>query len=58
MPEKQISKTHEVIVAKTLVDVKQDLVPVRVLNVKSETVIIYKGAVYVLLRVSSSTVIT
>ncbi len=43
-PDDKFSKTHDVIVAKALIDVKQDLVPVRVFNVRSQAVTVYKGA--------------
>ena len=44
-PEPRFVRNHEVMVAKTLVDVQQELVPIRVLNLKDEAIIIYQGAV-------------
>ena len=42
-PETRFSGNHDVLVAKTLVDVQQDVIPVRVFNLRDSLVTVYKG---------------
>ncbi len=44
-PESRFTKNHEVMVAKALVDIQQELVPVRVLNLRDEPIIVHQGTV-------------